>query len=231
MATHTAASASKKNCLLVVSSAPQGVSSQSFVQTYTILHQAQLQIQLASPGGADSELVNQDDATRKWIADFKSKSYSHPIALESVDASRYSAVVIPHAPGAIFDLAKHKSMAEILSSFIKEDKLICAIGQGCAALCSARSAQQAWQFKNRCITSMSVYELARQEDFSSMPLIVEDFAKDNGAIHSVAAADGLHVCIDGNIITGQNEYSTLTAVQNLVLLVNQTRSRGAVNSR
>lgn len=35
--------------------------------------------------------------------------------------------------------------------------------------------------------------------------------------------DGLHVAIDGNIITGQNEQSTLTAVQNLVLLVNQNR--------
>ena len=31
---------------------------------------------------------------------------------------------------------------------------------------------------------MSVYELARQDDFASMSLIVEDFAKDNGANHS-----------------------------------------------
>lgn len=31
---------------------------------------------------------------------------------------------------------------------------------------------------------MSVYELARQEDFGNMSLIVEDFAKDNGANHS-----------------------------------------------
>jgi len=42
-------------------------------------------------------------------------------------------------------------------------------------------------------------------------------------IFTVGAMDGLHVAIDGNIITGQNEQSTLTAVQNLVLLVNQNR--------
>lgn len=36
-------------------------------------------------------------------------------------------------------------------------------------------------------------------------------------------ANSLHVVIDGNVITGQNEASTLTAVQNLVLLATQTR--------
>ncbi|KAF6032928.1 PDDC1 [Bugula neritina] len=223
MATHSATP--RRSCLLIVSASPQGVSSQSFVQTYTILHQAQLQIQLASPGGKLCELVNQDDTNRKWVADFKSKSYSQPIALDSVDASRYAAVVIPHSPGAVDDLARDKNMGEILNSFVKEDKLICAIGQGCAALCSAKKAGELWSFKGRCLTSLSVYELARQEDFNNMSLIVEDFMKDNGAKHTVGAMDGLHVAIDGNIITGQNEQSTLTAVQNLVLLVNQNRTR------
>lgn len=86
-----------------------GVSTQSFVQVYNILHQAQIQIQLASPEvcnvtirlkcmsacthvliiscsqGKNFELVNQDDTNRKWVADFRSKSYSHPIAIESID--------------------------------------------------------------------------------------------------------------------------------------------------
>ena len=38
-----------------------------------------------------------------------------------------------------------------------------------------------------------------------------------------SSADKLHIVIDGNVITAQNEQSTLTAVQNLVLLVNQNR--------
>ena len=38
-----------------------------------------------------------------------------------VVASRYSAVVIPHAPGAVVDLAKDKSMGEILTNFVQED--------------------------------------------------------------------------------------------------------------
>ena len=33
-------------------------------------------------------------------------------------------------------------------------------------------------------------------------------------------ATGLHVVVDSNLVTGQNEPSTLTAVQNLILLSN-----------
>ena len=33
--------------------------------------------------------------------------------------------------------------------------------------------------------------------------------------------DAVHVVIDRHIVTGQNEQSTLTAVQNLILLYNQ----------
>lgn len=57
------------------------------------------------------------------------------------------------------------------------------------------------------------------EDFPSMSLIVEDFMKDNGAHHTTASSDKAHVVIDGNIVTGQNQQSTILATQNLVFLV------------
>ena len=39
-------------------------------------------------------------------------------------------------------------------------------------------------------------------------------------IFSASEPDGMHVIIDRHLITGQNDTSTLSAVQNLILLCN-----------
>lgn len=57
-----------------------------------------------------------------------------------------------------------------------------------------------------------------------MTLIIEDFMKDNGAHFSATTTpDRVHVVIDGNIITGQNEQSTLLAANNLLLQASHLR--------
>lgn len=98
-----------------------------------------------------------------------------------------------------------------------------------------------------CVWSLkpSVFELVRQPDFANLPLVVEDFVKDNGGsytgelIHTshllpltfhkllslffffffpASKEDAVHVVIDRHLITGQNVQSTLLAVNNLILL-------------
>lgn len=55
-----------------------------------------------------------------------------------------------------------------------------------------------------------------------MKIIPEDVARDLGGHFSASGEpEAVHVCVDRNLVTGQNEASTLTAVQNLVLLANQ----------
>jgi len=67
----------------------------------------------------------------------------------------------------------------------------------------------------------SLFELARLPDFADFTVIPEDAVRDRGASFAVSEPDCVHVVVDRHLITGQNEASTLTAVQNLVLLCNQ----------
>lgn len=67
----------------------------------------------------------------------------------------------------------------------------------------------------------SLFELARLPDFADLMVIPEDAVRDHGASFAVSEPDCVHVVVDRHLITGQNEASTLTAVQNLVLLCNQ----------
>uniref|UniRef100_K1Q3A8 Glutamine amidotransferase-like class 1 domain-containing protein 1 n=1 Tax=Magallana gigas TaxID=29159 RepID=K1Q3A8_MAGGI len=131
-------SAPRLHCLMVLSSAVEGVSAQSFIQAYT-LASSNFSIQLASPHGKNVEYVQQDDNNRRWFNEFRSKASSNPIAFETVDSARYSALLIPSSPGAVHDLASNTELSQIVNHFIREKKPICAIGSGVAALCCVMS--------------------------------------------------------------------------------------------
>ncbi|KAL4225770.1 Glutamine amidotransferase-like class 1 domain-containing protein 1 [Mactra antiquata] len=221
--------APRQSCLFVLTSANEGVSAQSFVQAYNI-SSPNLNIQLASPGGKHIEYVNQDETNRRWFNEFRAKSSSNPIALETIDSARYSALVIPDSPGAVRDLYNDPDLKQILISFVKDKKPICAIGMGVAGLFPAHVNNQ-WCFEDYSMTSTSLYELARNSDFPNLPVIPEDYIKDNLAKYSCSGEpDSVHVVVDRHLITGQNIQSTITAVQNLILMCNQ-KNTGRLSPR
>ncbi|XP_042197571.1 glutamine amidotransferase-like class 1 domain-containing protein 1 [Callorhinchus milii] len=211
--------AAKPTCLIVLSSAAQGVSAQSLYHSYTICSTA-FNLQIATPGGKPMDFVDLDENNLRWIQDFRMKPCSNPAKLESIDGARYNAILIPNCPGALVDLATSGYLAKILQHFYTEKKLICAVGHGVAALCCATNEDKSWSFQGYSVTGMSVFELVRRKDFASLPIIVEDFVKDSGATFSASEPDAVHVVVDRHLITGQNDQSTLTAVQNLILLCN-----------
>jgi putative intracellular protease/amidase len=148
--------------------------------------------------------------------------------LEIIDPNRYSCLLIPHAPGAAVDLANNKDLGQIILQFIRDKKLICAIGLGVAGLLSAHSDKNStWGLKAYSLTGSSLFELARLPDFADFTVIPEDAVRDRGASFAVSEPDCVHVVVDRHLITGQNEASTLTAVQNLVLLCNQRQGKSS----
>lgn len=70
--------------------------------------------------GKNVEYINQDDTNRRWFNEFRAKSSSVPIGLETIDAARYAALVIPDTPGALIDLHDNADLKQILEHFIKE---------------------------------------------------------------------------------------------------------------
>lgn len=215
--------AARHNCLVVLSGSKEGNSAQSFIQSFTLLH-TNFTVQIATPGGKPLEFVKQEDQSRRWLNEFRMKSIAIPISLQTVDPHRYSCLLIPHSPGAAFDLSNDPDLTQILKNFIQEKKPICAVGMGVAGLFSATE-EDTWAFHRYSLTSSSVFELARLADFENIPIIPEDVIKDRLGMYSCSEPDEVHVIVDRHLITGQNEQSTLTAVQNLILLHNQKNNR------
>ncbi|KAK7865399.1 hypothetical protein R5R35_001880 [Gryllus longicercus] len=217
------AGSGRLNCLIVLPSCSEGVSSQSFIQCFTLTHSA-FTVQLATPGGKTPDFINQDEQSRRWLNDFRTKPFAVPLALEIIDPHRYSCLLIPHAPGAAVDLHNNNDLGTILLQFIQDKKLVCAIGMGVAGLLSAKTpGETCWGFKAYSLTGSSVFELARRSNFADLAVLPEDAIRDAGGQFSASEPDAVHVVVDRHLVTGQNEASTLTAVQNLVLLSNQSR--------
>ncbi|GBL92086.1 Glutamine amidotransferase-like class 1 domain-containing protein 1 [Araneus ventricosus] len=213
----------RHNCLIVLSQNKDGNSAQSFIQSFTLLH-TNFTVQISTPGGKPLEFIKQDDQSRRWLNEFRMKSLAIPISLQTIDPHRYSCLLIPHSPGAAFDLCGHKDLGQILKNFIQEKKPICAIGMGVAALFSADE-EDKWSFSKYSLTAPSIFEMARSPDFETIPVIPEDLIKEKLATYSCSEPDEVHVVIDRHLVTGQNEQSTITAVQNLILLHNQKYTR------
>ncbi|GFY57944.1 glutamine amidotransferase-like class 1 domain-containing protein 1 [Trichonephila inaurata madagascariensis] len=213
----------RHNCLIVLSQNKDGNSAQSFIQSFTLLH-TNFTVQISTPGGKPLEFIKQDDQSRRWLNEFRMKSLAIPISLQTIDPHRYSCLLIPHSPGAAFDLCNDKDLGQILKNFIQEKKPICAIGMGVAALFSANDDDN-WLFSKYSLTSISIFEMAKSPDFENYSIIPEDMIKDKLASYSCSEPDEVHVVIDRHLITGQNEQSTITAVQNLILLHNQKYAR------
>ncbi|XP_039619858.1 glutamine amidotransferase-like class 1 domain-containing protein 1 [Polypterus senegalus] len=214
--------ASKSACLMVASSAAEGVSAESFINSFNLCSSA-FNLQITTPGGKPIDFLDVDDSNMRWIQDFRVKSYASPAKLESIDGSRYHALLIPSCPGAMTDLAQNGYLAKILQHFVTENKPICAIGHGVTALCCAINEDKSWIFKEYSMTGPSIFELVRRRDFANLSILMEDFAKDSGAIYSASVVDAVHVVLDRHLVTGQNDQSTLAAVQNLIILCNNRK--------
>ncbi|XP_043915651.1 glutamine amidotransferase-like class 1 domain-containing protein 1 isoform X2 [Protopterus annectens] len=209
--------AAKPTCLIVASAASEGVSAQSFMHAFTLCSTA-FNLQIATPGGKPIDFVGLDENNMRWIQDFRMKSYANPAKLESIDGARYHAVLIPNCPGAMEDLHVSGYLAKILQHFITEKKPICAVGYGVTALCCANNPDKSWTFATYSLTGPSVFELVRRRDFANLPIVMEEFARESGATFSSSKEDEVHIVLDRHLITGQNEQSTVLAIQNLILL-------------
>lgn len=67
----------------------------------------------------------------------------------------------------------------------------------------------------------SLAEVTTASYFSSLPLIPGDAILDRAGIFSTGAPSSIHIVVNAGVVTGQNPQSTLSAVQNMILLANQ----------
>ncbi|XP_076032079.1 glutamine amidotransferase-like class 1 domain-containing protein 1 isoform X2 [Oratosquilla oratoria] len=169
--------------------------------------------------------IDKDEQSSRWLTDITAKGQLNPSPLSQIDGTNYSCIVIPHCPGATEDLAQSSELCRILLHHLNEKKPICAVGLGVCAFLAAEEDSK-WAFQNIALTGSSLGEAASSSHFASLPLLPGDSILDRGGIFSVGSPNSIHIVVNSGVVTGQNPQSTLSAVQNMILLANQRQTKG-----
>jgi putative intracellular protease/amidase len=198
-----------------------GVSGFSFMQAVDILREHSVRVAIATPNGATPEFYSTDEAVDNWLKHNR-ELYADPLAINEIakqdNVMGYCGLLLPSSLGGVSDLANDVALGSLVRKFTIAKKPICAIGYGVTGLCKAFNENDKWCFSSWNLTAISNFEVARFPFFSKLPLIIEDFIKDNGGYYNCSDVDEMHVIVDRTLVTGQNDNSTALAVQNFIWL-------------
>ena len=194
-----------------------GVYLEEFAVPYLVFKSTGYSITVASPLGGLSPV------------DIKSMSCSNPeewdpcikilretTRLSEIDYKKYDVLFLPGGHGLMFDLAKDLLLKEIIEYFYEHKKLISAVCHGPAGLILAKDKKGNSILKDKKITSFTNKEEQIVKLTEDVPFLLETKLRELGAKFEDSKPWSEHVCVDENIITGQNPQSALLLAEHVV---------------
>lgn len=181
------------------------------------------EVDVASPKGGNPPVIIDDEDMGVYdfaflndpVAQEKTKN---TIPVYDVDANEYQAVYFVGGKGAMYDFPNNTHIQSIVSTYYRSGKVIGAVCHGPAALVNVTLEGGGPILKGKSVTSFTNNE----ELFlipgakSIFPFLLEDKLIENEAnfIEGTMYLD--NVIQDGNIITGQNPWSTWRLAETMI---------------
>lgn len=187
-----------------------GVWLEEFAVPYLVFKSVNYDITVASPKGGISPVDEQSMSCsnpEEW--DECIKILRNTEKLSEVDYKNYDGLFLSGGHGPMFDLANDILLKGIVEYFFNSNKLIAAICHGVAGLVSARRTDGESILKSVKITSFTNKEEKIMRLDTAVPFLLESKLRELGAEFEEGLPWHEHVCVDKNIITGQNPQSSL----------------------
>jgi putative intracellular protease/amidase len=141
-----------------------------------------------------------------------------PVA--DLDPSRLDVVFVVGGHGPMQDLAVDPNLSDLFTAVLDDPaKVLAAVCHGPASFLSAHRPDGTWLFKGRRLTGFSNEEETQAGFAGNAPWLLEDRLRLAGAQYAAASAWTPHAEVDGNLVTGQQNYSaqvTADAVMNVL---------------
>jgi putative intracellular protease/amidase len=206
---------------------PTGFWAEELVVAHRDLTRAGHTITIATPGGrvppVDPGSLSADvvgdqakvDDLRAYIDEIAA-DLAAPVALDTVRAGDYDAIVLPGGHGPMTDLAFDAALGAILTEADAAGTLIAPFCHGPAGLLSAVDAAGAFAFAGRRLTVFTDEEERTGGTGANTPWFVASTLRERGALVQDGAVWSSHVVRDRNLITGQNPQSSEGVAAELV---------------
>lgn len=181
------------------------------------------EVEVASPlGGKPSVVIDWDDMGLYDYAFLNDKvaqrKVNHTIALEDVNNSEYQAVYFVGGKGAIFDFPENTKIQNIVKEFNQEGKVIGAVCHGPAALINVTLEDGKKFLENKRVTSFTNDEevFLIPDAKTIFPFLLQDKLISQGAHFEMGQMYLQNITKDGNLVTGQNPWSTWTLAEAII---------------
>jgi putative intracellular protease/amidase len=211
---------------------PVGFWASELTHPYYEFSKARYEVTVASPDGGEVELDALSDPRdeSRWSADdLISMGFlntpellallDETPKLSNLDLDRFDAIVVCGGQSPMFTFRGREDLGKAILAFHEAEKPTAALCHGTCALLDIKAADGAALIEGKTMTGFANVE----EDFSDqavgqkvMPFRIEDEAKRLGANFVVGGLFRSFVVRDGNLITGQQQYSG-AAVAKLVI--------------
>ena len=199
---------------------PTGFWSEEFVTPHRKFTERGLNVTVASPGGVGPTVdplsfnlnYNNNDASK--VAEQQEymkrmgSALSSPMRVEDLAPDQFDVIFLVGGHGPMQDMAVHPTIGTVLAAMIDNPrKLFAAVCHGHAGLLTAARPDGTWAFKDRQLTGFSNEEETQAGFAGNAPWLLEDRLRISGSRYIAKAAWTPHVVVDGNLITGQQNYS------------------------
>ncbi|WP_448213648.1 type 1 glutamine amidotransferase domain-containing protein [Colwellia sp. MEBiC06753] len=191
-------------------------------KAYLVFKQNGVKVTLASPKGG-KPIADKYDQQKPYNQAFTEDSaamqqLSHTIALSELNANDYDGLFVVGGKGPMFDLHSSAPLQTVIRSIYSNNGVIGAVCHGPAALVNVTLADGQYLVAGKRINGFTNEEEAAfgKKWTKQFPFLLEDKLIERGASF---VQDGLmlnQVTIDGQLITGQNPFSTADTARAMV---------------
>lgn len=191
---------------------------------FYVFKDAGAEITLASPRGGQPPLdpksdepANQTETTRRFSADAAAKAQlAETLRLDSVRQEDFDTVFYPGGHGPMWDLAEDADSISLIESFVAAGKTIALVCHAPGVLHRVKKPDGSPFVEGRHVTGFTNGEEEGVGLAKIVPFLVEDELLSLGAVFSKVKDWGVHLAVDGKLITGQNPASSGPAATRLL---------------
>lgn len=192
-------------------------------RAYYVFQANGFEVDVASPQGGNPPVIIDDEDMGKYDYAFLNdpvakRKTENTIAIVDVNPDEYEAIYFVGGKGAMFDFPENRNIQEIVSKYYQDDKVIGAVCHGPAALVNVTLSDGSALLENKTVSSFTnTEELFLIPDAETIfPFLLEDQLVKKGARFDEGTMYLDNVTHDGNLITGQNPWSTWTLAETMI---------------
>lgn len=219
------------------SNKPTGYELTELARAYYVFLANGFEVDIASPlGGTPAVIIDQDDMgafdyafLNDTLAQYKA---THTIPIATVNPENYEAVFFAGGKGAMFDFPQNSAIQSLIRQHYQTGKVIGAVCHGPAALVNVKLDDGQALLANKTVSSFTnneeLFLIPKAKEI--FPFLLQDKLVEQGAKFNSGHLYLEKVSQDGNLVTGQNPWSTWALAETMIQQMGYTPKKREITT-